>query len=108
LRDPAAHLPMITAFGLHEEIGHFPLPALVRLALGHAGAGTLKVLGFEVSHQQSIGAKEQGVVVPASLPQGRLHLRPYVAVALFVFLGRWGLTCNTKQIRFMRALRHTV
>jgi hypothetical protein len=47
------------ALGLHEESGHFALPAVVYFAGSHARACALEVLGLEVADQEAIRAEEE-------------------------------------------------
>lgn len=71
---------------LNEKAGHFFLPTLVDVALGHAGTGPFKVFRFQVANQQSVWTQEQGVVVPPCFTQSRQHLVPHAAVASLVFV----------------------
>jgi hypothetical protein len=72
--------------GAFEEGRHLGLPAGVDVAVGHAGAGGVEVLGLQVADEESVLGEEQRVVRPAGFLEGLEHLGPDGGVAFAVLV----------------------
>src|SRR5262245_31883667 len=84
LLEPLEHAIRGTSARVLEEGRHLALPARVHVAARHLGKRALEALGLEVAEQQTVGAQEERVVVPAAVAQRREHLGPDAAMALTV------------------------
>lgn len=69
-----------------KQRGHFGLPARVDGMVFHRRPALFKIFGFEVPDNQTVGAKEERVVLPSGLTQGIEHFRPNPRMTGLVFL----------------------
>lgn len=79
------HLVRAAARYAFEEGPHFGLPARVDFQLRHTRAGLVKVIRFQVTHQQPVVTQVERIVPPAGIVERLPHFRPNFPVAGLVF-----------------------
>lgn len=79
------NLASFVVLGGYEKRSHFPLPLRVYVPALHFRQRMLEIGRFQISDQESVGPQEQGIIVPAGLAEGAKHLRPDLAMPVFIF-----------------------